>query len=210
MLFDLSSTQLSAFALASLLLAAAPGPGVTFLIARTLSEGRSAGLAATTGVALGNFGNALGASLGLAALLALNAALFAVVKWLGAAYLIALGIRLIAQSTSTKTTEHGMTERTRHFQDGFWVALLNPKTMLFFAAFLPQFLHTDSTSLQQILPLGTLFVLIALISDSAYVLLAGRFARQLRNAIDTRFGRYLTAAVYIGLGLLTGLTGFDQ
>ncbi|MGA1173860.1 MAG: LysE family translocator, partial [Ilumatobacteraceae bacterium] len=162
MLFDLSSTQLSAFALASLLLAAAPGPGVTFLIARTLSEGRSAGLAATAGVALGNFGNALGASLGLAALLALNATLFAAVKWLGAAYLIALGIRHIARSTATKTTERGIAERTRHFQDGFWVALLNPKTMLFFVAFLPQFLQTATNSLQQILPLGTLFVLIAL------------------------------------------------
>jgi threonine/homoserine/homoserine lactone efflux protein len=210
MIFDLSTTQLSAFALASLLLAAAPGPGVTFLIARTLSEGRSAGLAATAGVALGNFGNALGASLGLAALLALNASLFTIVKWLGAAYLIALGIRQITRSPTVKTTERGMAQHTRHFQDGFWVALLNPKTMLFFVAFLPQFLQTATTSLQQILPLGTLFVLIALISDGAYVLLAGRFVRQLRNAIDTRFVRYLTAAVYIGLGLLTGLTGFDQ
>jgi threonine/homoserine/homoserine lactone efflux protein len=210
MLFDLSFAQLGTFMLASLVLAAAPGPGVTFLITRTLSEGRSAGFAATAGVAIGNFGNALGASLGLAALLALHPVLFVAVKWLGAAYLIALGIRYVGQGTIRKTSTNEIPQHTRHFQDGFWVALLNPKTMLFFAAFLPQFLHSETTSLAQILPLGMLFVLIALISDGIYVVLAGRFTGHLRQASQTRIGRYLTAAVYVGLGLFTGMTEFDQ
>jgi threonine/homoserine/homoserine lactone efflux protein len=210
MFFDLSFAQLSAFAFASLLLAAAPGPGVTFLITRTLTEGRTAGFAATAGVAIGNFGNALGASLGLSALLALNPALLVTVKWVGAGYLIALGIRHLLRNGTTETMDRVSPPHTRHFQDGFWVALLNPKTMLFFAAFLPQFLHSETTSLAQILPLGMLFVLIALISDGIYVVLAGRFTGHLRQASQTRIGRYLTAAVYVGLGLFTGMTEFVQ
>lgn len=210
-MFDtLSNQSMLAFALASLVLAAAPGPGVTFLITRTLSEGQSAGFAATAGVAIGNFGNALGASLGLAALLALHPVLFIAVKWLGAAYLIALGIRYVGQGTIRKTSTNEIPQHTRHFQDGFWVALLNPKTMLFFAAFLPQFLQAETTSLQQILPLGTLFVVIALLSDGVYVVLAGRFTSHLRKATQSSAGRYLTATVYIGLGLVTGLSGFNQ
>ena len=207
---SLSNQSLFAFALASLLLAAAPGLGVTFLVTRALSEGRTAGLAATLGVAFGNFGNALGASLGLATILALNPALFSGVKWIGAGYLVALGIGQILHKDQKKTTRSQNVSHSHHFRDGFWVALLNPKTMLFFAAFLPQFLQTQSASLQQILPLGGLFVAIALISDSIYVILAGRIATQFRHAMPARAGTYLTAMVYIGLGIFTGLAGLGQ
>src|SRR6202795_3646644 len=133
---------LSAFLVASLILAVTPGPAVFYIVTRSVAQGRRCGLASVAGVALGNLGNAIGASLGLAALFALSSVAFTVVKYAGALYLLYLGIQVLrggAANGAPPPGEHAPLRRV--FGDGFVVALLNPKTTLFFAAFLPQFMH---------------------------------------------------------------------
>ena len=202
-----------AFVLASLVLAVTPGPGVLYIVTRTLAQGRAAGLASVAGVALGNLGNALAASLGLAALFALSSLAFAVVKWAGAAYLVWLGVRALWQPTASAAAAAPAFEPprlARIARDGFVVALLNPKTALFFAAFLPQFLpDASAASVSRTTMLGALFVAMAALTDSGYVLLAGAAARALGGRVARRtkaLGRYAAAATYIGLGLYTATT----
>lgn len=202
-----------AFVFASLVLAVTPGPGVLYIVTRTLAQGRAAGLASVAGVALGNLGNALAASLGLAALFALSSLAFAVVKWAGAAYLVWLGVRALWQPTASAAAAAPAFEPprlARIARDGFVVALLNPKTALFFAAFLPQFLpDASAASVSRTAMLGALFVAVAALTDSGYVLLAGAAARALGGRVARRteaLGRYAAAATYIGLGLYTATT----
>jgi len=197
-----------AFALASLVLAVTPGPGVAYIVARTLAQGRAAGLASVAGVAAGNLGNALGASLGLAALFALSSQAFTLVKWAGAAYLVWLGVQALRRPTERGAAQ-GACAAPRPalvFRDGLVVALLNPKTALFFAAFLPQFMDPAAGAAQQAALLGGVFVLLAAATDTGYVLLADAVGRVLagRGAHRiNRLGRYAAAATYIGLGLYT-------
>jgi threonine/homoserine/homoserine lactone efflux protein len=200
---------LAAFLLASLVLAATPGPGVLYIVTRTLAQGRRAGLASVAGVALGNLGNALGASLGLAALLAVSTLAFSVVKYAGAAYLIYLGVKALrAQPLIAGAVTPTAPQWQRIFRDGFVVALLNPKTAIFFAAFLPQFIDPHASAALQSAMFGSAFVAIAACTDTAYVLAAGIAAPALGNMKGSNaLGRYLTAAVYIGLGVFTAASG---
>jgi threonine/homoserine/homoserine lactone efflux protein len=210
---------IAAFLVASLVLAVTPGPGVVYIVARTLAQGRAAGLASVAGVALGNLGNALGASLGLAALFAVSAAAFDVVKWAGAAYLLWLAWQALRRpapaGTAMPAGVGAAPALARIFRDGFLVALLNPKTALFFAAFLPQFIADPAGAagpgLAQTALLGLLFVTVAALSDSAYVLLAsvlgrafaGSGAASRSRARAATAGRYASAATFAGLALYT-------
>lgn len=201
---------LSAFLLASLVLAVTPGPGVFYIVTRSASQGRLSGLASVAGVAAGNLGNAIGASLGLAALFAVSSITFTVVKYVGAAYLVWLGIQALrapaARPDPAMTLTRGSLRRI--FVDGFVVALLNPKTAIFFAAFLPQFVQGPRAPIAQTLALGALFVGIAAVTDSLYAIGAGAVRPTLARASGlARAGRYLTAGAFIGLGLLTALSG---
>jgi len=197
---------LLAFLGAALVLAVTPGPGVLYIVARTLAQGRGAGMASVAGVALGNLANAVAASLGLAAVLLASDLAFAVIKYAGAAYLVWLGV--MALRARAPMSLPGQVSRVRLgklFRDGFVVALLNPKTTLFFAAFLPQFIDPARTATSQAMALSALFVAIAACSDSGYVLLSRWLARRLAPGADRmagaqRWGRYLTAGVYLGLG----------
>ncbi|MEO5881347.1 MAG: LysE family translocator [Caldimonas sp.] len=208
--FDpVSGPMLAAFLAASFVLAVTPGPGVVYIVARTLAQGRGAGLASVAGVAAGNLCNAVGAALGLAALFAVSSLAFGIVKFAGAAYLIHLGIKALRRPPAIAPAAGFATPQKRRIaRDGFLVALLNPKTALFFAAFLPQFLdRAGSTALQGVL-LGLVFVAVAALTDSAYVLaahLAG--ARLGHNRRFETLGRYAAAATYFGLGLFTAATG---
>ena len=199
---------LAAFGLASLVLAATPGPGVLYIVTRTLAQGRRAGLASVAGVALGNLGNALGASLGLAALLAVSSLAFGIVKFAGAAYLVWLGIKALrATSAPVPVTPFDAPRHGRILRDGFVVALLNPKTALFFAAFLPQFVDPTGGAVLQSAGFGAAFVAIAACTDTAYVLAAGAAAPALGTHGGNRaLGRYASALVYLGLGIFTALT----
>ena len=200
---------LTAFALASLVLAATPGPGVLYIVTRTLAQGRRAGLASVAGVALGNLGNALAASLGLAALLAVSTPAFELVKYTGAAYLVWLGIKALRTPVAAAGADTAVAPPRRDIlRDGFVVALLNPKTALFFAAFLPQFIDPAGAPIAQTALLGAAFVAIAACTDTAYVLAAGAAAPALGQLGRAgTISRWLTAAIYIGLGVFTAASG---
>ena len=200
---------LSAFLLASLALAVTPGPAVIYIVARSLAQGRRSGLVSVAGVALGNLGNAGAASLGLAAVFAVSAAAFALVKLAGASYLVYLGVRMLRderQDISYRTPEAVPLRRV--FRDSFVVALLNPKTTLFFAAFLPQFLDPGQATMLPSLMLGGLFVGIAALTDGAYALAAGTVAGALseRRRLQ-RGGRVLGGLSFIGLGVFAVASG---
>lgn len=200
-----------AFLVTSLVLAVTPGPGVFYIVARSLSQGRLSGLASVAGVALGNLGNALGSALGLAALFAISTLAYTLVKYLGAAYLVYLGVKHIYAAKRKKDVSPEALPSaapSRIFIDGFVVALLNPKTALFFAAFLPQFIHSEGSMLIQSIVLAGIFVLIAAITDTLYALLASAFGPFLskRQGAGT-IGRYAAGGAFIGLGLYTALSG---
>jgi threonine/homoserine/homoserine lactone efflux protein len=217
--------MIAAFLLASLLLAVSPGPAVVYLLTRTLAHGRRAGFASIGGIALGNLGNALGASIGLAALFAASSAAFTAVRLAGALYLVYLGIRALRPAAVGPLGLPPEAPRAaKVFRAGFVVALLNPKTALFFAAFLPQFIDPSSgPPMVQSVVLGGLFVAVAAVTDSIYVLVSSRLASGLESrmrgggrtgpgggaATSARFarvgrsGRYLSAATFIGLGIWT-------
>lgn len=199
-----------AFIAASVVLAVTPGPGVLYIVTRSLTQGRAAGLASVGAVALGNFGNAVGASIGLGALFAVSSLAFTAVKYAGAMYLVWVGIRMLrVRATAGAPSPPVRRERPLIiFRDGFLVALLNPKTALFFAAFLPQFMGAGAHPMAQSVLLGALFVLTAMLTDTAYVLAAGAIApafgrlRRIREA-----GRYLAGGTFIGMGCLAAIAG---
>ena len=210
--------MLAAFVVASLILAVTPGPGVFYIVTRSLIQGRRSGLASVAGVALGNLGNATGASVGLAALFAVSSLAFAIVKYAGALYLVYLGVQAIRKPAVSKAGTTSLPEEApaspvvgelrRIFRDGFLVALLNPKTAVFFAAFLPQFMRLDSASIVQSVALGALFVAIAAVTDTVYALAAGAVAPLLGRARGVRaMGRYATGGAFVGLGLFTAISG---
>jgi len=205
----LASSTSAAFLVASIVLAVTPGPGVIYVVTRTLSRGRQAGLASVAGIALGNLANATAASLGLAVLLAASATAFAVMKFAGAAYLVFLGVKsLRAKPVTEAPPAISPAPSMRLFADGFFVALLNPKTALFFAALLPQFINPDAAPLGQGLVLACVFVTIAVCTDTIYVLAAAALATKLTDRSATRtVGRYVTAATFIGLGVYAAMAG---
>ncbi|MEP7283759.1 MAG: LysE family translocator [Rubrivivax sp.] len=202
--------KLAAFAVASALLAVTPGPGMLFIATRTLAHGRAAGFASVAGVAAGNFTNAVAAALGLAALLALWPVALQALRVAGGAYLLWLAVATWSRPPTTAGDATSGAEPATGapvgpaWRQGFWVALLNPKTALFFAAFLPSFLDPARGTAAQSVALGALFVAIAALSDSAVVLAAGALAGRLRSRTTARAGRALAAAVYAGLGLYAG------
>lgn len=209
--FDLtiSGATFATFVLASFVLAITPGPAVVYILTRTVTQGRPAGLASVGGVALGNLGNAIGASLGLAALLAVSAVAFTVLKFAGAAYLVWLGVQALRSSgQGADVTEAPRDAARRIFRDGFFVALLNPKTAIFFAAFLPQFIDPTHSALGQSVLFGSLFVAVAATTDTLWVLAASVAAPLLsRHQGAKRVGRWTSAGVYFGLGVFTALGG---
>lgn len=198
----------SAFLLASFVLAVTPGPGVLYIVTRSLIQGRHYGLVSVAGVALGNLGNALAASVGLAALFAVSSVAFSVVKYAGALYLVYLGVQMsLSSRAENPVAMPAAAPLDRVFRDGFVVALLNPKTTIFFAAFLPQFLSSNASPMFQGMALGSLFVAIAAVTDSAYALAAGAVASALRGSSVRRIGRRLGGSVFIGLGIFAALAG---
>ncbi len=201
--------EVLAFAAASFVLAIIPGPAVVFLTTQTLAHGRRAGLASVAGVAVGNLGNAVVAGCGLVLVLAASATAFAVVRLGGAAYLIWLGVRTLLRSPEAPVGAPRVPESHQMFRDAMLVALLNPKTALFFAALLPQFVDPHSPRpLAANLSLSALFVGIALCTDTVYVLTAA----SLRAALAVRpqyasAGRFLSAGTFFALGLYAALSG---
>ena len=200
---------LTAFLVASFVLAVTPGPGVLYIVTRSVAQGRRSGLASVVGVALGNLGNAVGASFGLAALFAVSATAFIVVKYAGALYLIYLGVKALRRRPEESEPAIKVQARlAKILRDGFLIALLNPKTAMFFAAFLPQFMAGESTSMMHSLVLGVMFVGMAAVTDTAYAIAAGTLSATLARARGAdAVSRYLRGGAFIGLGLFTAISG---
>jgi threonine/homoserine/homoserine lactone efflux protein len=197
------------FAGASLALLAIPGPAVIYVVTRSLDQGRTAGMVSMLGVETGTFAYALAAAAGLTGLIAASVTAFTVVKYAGAAYLVYLGVRKLLERPEKTQPEVLVTGRSRLFLKGALVQLLNPKIAIFFVAFLPQFVHSSRGPVAaQILVLGTIFTLLAILSDGAYVLLAGAVGSWLRTGRRARswLARF-SGGVYIGLGLTAALSG---
>lgn len=195
---------------AALVLLLVPGPAVLYITARSASQGRLAGLVSVLAIETANFIQAVAAALGLSAILLSSALAFDVVKYLGAAYLIYLGIRkLLASDNGLENEEVKQEKLSRIYWQGFAVNILNPKTALFFFAFLPQFVDSvKGNIISQNLLLGAIFVGMAIITDSMYALLTSSIAGRLSgNRRFKKGGRYFAGLVYVGLGITTALTG---
>ena len=203
-------SQLYFFLGASLALLLVPGPAVLYITARSANQGRLAGLVSVLAIETANFLQAVAATLGLSAILLSSALAFDVVKYLGAAYLIYLGVRKLLVSEEGEGDQAIKPESLRRvYWQGFAINLLNPKTALFYFAFLPQFVDPAKGNVTaQTLFLGALFVGMAFITDSLYALLASSLAERLRGSRHFRKGqRYFAGLVYVGLGITTALTG---
>jgi threonine/homoserine/homoserine lactone efflux protein len=206
----LELSQLYLFIGAALLLLLIPGPAVLYITARSASQGRLAGLVSVLAIETANFVQAVAAALGLSAILLSSAVAFDIVKYLGAAYLIYLGIRkLISRDEDTGNEAVKPESLARIYWQGFMVNILNPKTAIFFFAFLPQFVSPGRGNVTvQTLLLGTIFVGLALVTDSIYALLASSLAGRLKGNRSFQKGqRYFAGLVYIGLGITTAFTG---
>lgn len=210
---SLLPANLALFIPAALVLIVTPGPAVLYIVTRSINQGRRAGLASVVGVEIGNLFHVVAAALGISAILLTSALAFDIVKYLGAAYLIYLGIKkLVTREEAQNVDISEKANLKRIFSQAVIVAILNPKTALFFFAFLPQFVDTSSGSVTlQMVVLGLIFVVIAIISDSLYALATGTAGRWLRgNLRYLRVQRYVTGTIYIGLGLTAALSSSNR
>jgi threonine/homoserine/homoserine lactone efflux protein len=198
------------FVVAALVLLLVPGPAVLYIVARSIQHGRRAGLVSVVGIHVGTLVHIAAATLGLSALVLSSAVAFTAVKIAGAVYLIGLGLwTLFSSRAEPEVALGGERNLRRAFAQGILVNVLNPKTALFFVAFLPQFVDPEAPHpAVQIAFLGVLFALLGLITDSIWALAAGTAGGMLRRS--RRFVRtqpYVTGTVYIGLGVATALAG---
>ena len=198
------STSLWLFGLAALALLAIPGPAVLYIVVQSADQGRRVGLASVAGVHLGTLVHVAAASAGLSAVIVASSVAFSAVKYAGAAYLIYLGVRKLLDRDAQTRVERTREPLRRAFARGTIVNALNPKTALFFLAFLPQFVAPDRDGVwSQALVLGFVFVGLGLVTDSLYALAAGTVAgllRRQRNAVG-----YGSGIVFIALGATAAL-----
>lgn len=204
------NSTLVTFSIAALALFIIPGPAVLYIITRSLAGGRRAGLVSVAGIHMGSLVHIAAAIAGLSALLATSAVAFATVKWAGAAFLVYLGVRTFLNRGDTvegPTTLEPAPLRAV-FRQGFVVNALNPKTAIFFLAFVPQFVDPGRGTASQILILSALFILLGVISDGLYATVFGSVGQRLTRTTWWNSGRWaVPATMYIGLGLFAGLAG---
>jgi threonine/homoserine/homoserine lactone efflux protein len=194
-------STLALFLAATVALLVVPGPAVLYIVAQSIDRGRRAGLVSMLGIQAGALVHIAAAAVGLSSLLVSSAVAFETVKYAGAAYLVFLGVRRLLARDDL--------EEVRVRREGALVNLLNPKTALFFFAFLPQFVDPDAGyAALQIALLGLLFIAVAVVSDGAYALVAGSASGWLRESrAFARAQRYVSGTVFVGLGVATALSG---
>jgi len=205
------AAHIGLFVGAALMLLLIPGPAVLYIVARSAEQGRMAGFVSDLGIHSATLVHIVAAAIGLSALLASSALAFGAVKYAGAAYLIWLGLRKIFGSANGTEPEAELRRYShgRLFRDGFIVNLLNPKTALFFFAFLPQFADVSRGHIAtQIAFLGLLFAVLGLITDGCYALLASAVGAYLKGSAGyRRFERYVSGALLVGLGVTAAVAG---
>jgi threonine/homoserine/homoserine lactone efflux protein len=186
---------------------------VLYVVARSINEGRRAGIASVIGIHVGTLVHIAAATLGLSALVVSSAVAFTAVKIAGALYLVGLGLwTLFSRKAEAEVALGGERNLRRAFAQGVVVNVLNPKTALFFLAFLPQFVDADATHpAAQIAFLGLLLAALGLVTDSLWALAAGTAGGLLRSSSRfVRVQRYVTGTVYVGLGVATALAGSSE
>jgi threonine/homoserine/homoserine lactone efflux protein len=201
-IYLIDRTNLALFLSAALILAITPGPGMLYVLGRTLHEGRREGVLSALGTLVGGSFHVVAAAFGLSAILATSAIAFAIVRYAGAAYLVYLGIamlrsrRMEIEVADEAGTSHG------HFLQGITTEVLNPKTALFFLSFIPQFVTPSRGHLiTQFLVLGAISVALNTVADLIVVVLAGAVAHKLKdNPTFTRRQRTVSGVGMIGLG----------
>jgi len=208
-----SLSTLWVFLAAALALLLVPGPAVLYIVTRSAAQGRRAGLASVMGVEAGSLIHSMAAAFGLSALLMASAIAFQIVKYVGAAYLVYLGVRvLLSREDQGVDVVPPRASSLQLFAKGFLVNLLNPKTALFFYAFLPQFVDPSRGAVQgQIFMLGMMFVVLATCTDSLYALLASSVGGWLSQRTGFRRARrYITGSIYIALGITAAFSGLEK
>ena len=196
-------STLGVFAAAAFLLLMTPGPAVLYIVTRSVERGRRAGLISVLGICTGTLAHVAAAALGISALIAASPYAFNVLRYLGAVYLIVLGIRtLTRRETAADAVGAPRASLRRIFAQGVIVNLLNPHTALFFFAFLPQFVDPSKGAVPlQIVTLGLLFVLMSAMTDAVWAIGAGTAGDWIRrNRKFARAQRYVTGSALIGLG----------
>jgi threonine/homoserine/homoserine lactone efflux protein len=202
--------RLALFVVAALALLVVPGPAVLYIVTRSVHQGRRAGLASVLGIHTGTLVHIAAATVGLSALILSSAVAFTAIKIAGAVYLVGLGLwTLFARHPEAEIAVGGERRLRRVYAQGIVVNVLNPKTALFFLAFLPQFVDPDASHpALQIAFLGLLFAALGLVTDSLWALAAGTAGGLVRGSRHfVRVQRYVAGSVYIGLGVVTALAG---
>jgi threonine/homoserine/homoserine lactone efflux protein len=200
------------FVAAALALLLVPGPAVVYVVARSVSGGRLTGLVSVLGIELGTLTHVVFAAAGLSAIVASSVVAFSVVKWLGAAYLVWIGLRQIfgrGEENDTEELSYGGDNRLRVFYQSVLVQILNPKVALFFLAFLPQFVDPSrGAAWTQIVVLGATLAFLGLFTDGLYALLGGTAGGWIRTKGLglRRAGRYLTGGIYVALGAVAAIS----
>ena len=207
-----NATTLSLYLSAAMLLAISPGPGMFYVMTRSLKGGRSEGYVSALGTAVGGLGHVLAAALGLSAILATSTVLFSLVKYLGAAYLLYLGIRTLRSHEDMTVADEGTASTGKAaFYQGIVTEVLNPKTALFFLAFIPQFIALDSPVVPQFILLGCISVLLNTSVDLVVASFSGPLGALLRrNPRARRAPRLVSGGGLIALGLFVAFSGAEQ
>lgn len=206
-------SSLVIFITATLALIVTPGPAVLYIVGRSIKQGRMAGFVSSLGIGSASIVHVTFAALGLSAILMKSALVFSTVKYLGAAYLIYLGIRTLTSKTQvTEIQNIKEMSYSQIFRQGFVVNLLNPRTALFFLSFLPQFVDPSrGPAVLQIIILGFIVIGMAIVSDSMYAIAAGSAGQFLSGNIRlAKTQKYFTGIIYIGLGIAAALSSNNQ
>jgi len=210
-IFD--SPRLAVFVVAALVLLLVPGPSVLYIVARSIDQGRRAGITSVLGIHVGTLVHIAAATAGLSALIVSSAVAFTAVKTAGAVYLIGLGLwTIFVRRAEPDVALGGQRALRRVFAQGIVVNVLNPKTALFFLAFLPQFVDPNAAHpALQVAFLGLLFMALGLVTDSLWAVAAGTAGGVLRRSTRyVKIQRYVTGSVYVGLGVATALVGAED
>jgi len=195
----------AAFFLAAMVLVIIPGPTIILVISQAIAHGRGAVLPLVVGVTLGDFTAMTLSLVGLGAVMASSAALFSVLKWIGAIYLLYLGIKLLRSHPEIHEIRLSATRTSNQslFRSAFIVTALNPKSIAFFVAFLPQFVSTQSETFPQFLVLGATFLFLASLNATLYALFAGQLRDTMQNAKVQRWFNRCGGSALIGAGVVT-------
>jgi threonine/homoserine/homoserine lactone efflux protein len=199
-----SLSTYAVFIATCLALLAIPGPAVLYIVSRSIDQGRTAGLLSAAGVTSGTLVHIAAAAIGLSSLVLASAVAFDAVRYAGAAYLVLLGLRrLLTRHTDELGEDRAPRSLRRIYTQGIVVNLLNPKTIVFIFAFIPQFVDVEAGHVWvQIVLLGLTLAALGLLSDSLYAIVAGSIADRLRGSRTVaRFERWFGGGILVGLGV---------